>query len=69
MPNYGTNCKGCSGEDCVCCSIFLEAQADQRAQRDEPEEIGSDWEPDEHLGEYEDDEVQDEPQEQQEEPE
>lgn len=28
MPNYSKQCEGCSGEDCVCCPIFMEAKAD-----------------------------------------
>jgi len=34
MPSYGPACRGCSGEDCCCCEVWLENQADQRAERD-----------------------------------
>ena len=28
MPNYGSpRCVGCSGEDCVCCEVYLEDRA------------------------------------------
>lgn len=29
---YGKRCENCSGEDCVCCEVYLEAMADDRAQ-------------------------------------
>ena len=32
MPRYGNACEGCGGEDCVCCEVYQEAQADMRAQ-------------------------------------
>ena len=28
--HYGTQCEGCSGEDCCACSVYLEAQADDK---------------------------------------
>lgn len=35
MPYHGSpRCHGCSGEDCCCCEVFLEEQADQRAAFD-----------------------------------
>ena len=33
MPNR-KQCEGCGGEDCGCCEIYLEAQADARADLD-----------------------------------
>ena len=33
MPSYGPACRGCSGEDCQCCSTYLENLADQRAEQ------------------------------------
>lgn len=31
MPNYGSSrCVDCGGEDCVCCSVYLEQVADSR---------------------------------------
>ena len=40
MPNFGNACNGCSGEDCVCCEVYLEAKADQNAEHQEPCECG-----------------------------
>lgn len=31
MGRYGEICNGCGGEDCQCCSVWIENQADQRA--------------------------------------
>ena len=31
---YGRQCEDCGGEDCVCCSVYLEAMADARTQYD-----------------------------------
>ena len=28
MPNYSPRCRRCSGEDCCCCEVWLDAQAD-----------------------------------------
>ena len=25
-----SRCDGCGGEDCICCEVYLEEQADQR---------------------------------------
>lgn len=31
MPYYGSQrCVGCSGEDCVCCEVYLEERAEQQ---------------------------------------
>lgn len=47
MPkNYGPQCQGCGGEDCCCCEVWLEAQADARAALDEPDPIDPDDFPD-----------------------
>ena len=36
MPNYGSpRCVGCSGEDCVCCEVYLEDRASQRYEYDD----------------------------------
>lgn len=34
MGRYGEICNGCGGEDCACCEVFHEYQADQRAAMD-----------------------------------
>ena len=31
-----SRCDGCGGEDCVCCEVFIEQQADQRYQMEQP---------------------------------
>lgn len=37
MPSYGNRCRGCSGEDCVCCEVYLEAKADEASPMEPPE--------------------------------
>lgn len=54
-------CDGCGGEDCVCCSVFIERQADARAERD-PREDEADFE-EEYDGEGDYDENDEEPRE------
>lgn len=45
MAYYGSEqCRGCSAEDCVCCEVYAEYMADQRADmnrdpRDEEEDM------------------------------
>lgn len=42
MHYFGNPCEGCAGEDCVCCEVFLEHQADIRcgySYEDEPSEF------------------------------
>lgn len=35
-------CKGCGGEDCACCEIWIERQQDQRSYADEDRWFGDD---------------------------
>jgi len=51
MPYYGSErCVGCGGEDCVCCEVYLEQRADDRAasDRDERFEEWGEWDEEEH---------------------
>ena len=60
MPYHGSpNCIGCSGEDCCCCEVWIEEQADQRAsiERD-PSDLDDEWE---ETWEDDEDEQDDEP--------
>ena len=45
MP-YSPRCKDCSGEDCVCCEVYLEEQADRRAEEDHDPMDDMDWDDD-----------------------
>jgi hypothetical protein len=56
MPYHGSpRCIGCGGEDCVCCEVYLEEQADLRHPQ-EPEEWDefdrNEFEEDEDTDEY-----------------
>lgn len=41
MPNYGSQCRGCGGEDCVCCEVYQEYRSDQ-LHPSEPEDFDED---------------------------
>jgi len=48
-------CKDCSGEDCVCCEVWIERQADMRAEQyRDPYEQEDDFR-DEHEDDWDDD--------------
>lgn len=61
MPYYGEACKGCGGEDCVCCEVYLEEQHSRsyyESMRDEDswdEYEDEVWESMRDWDEYEDD--------------
>ena len=56
MGNENYNpCNGCSGEDCVACSVWIERQADMRADQErDPAEIFDDFDRDQDFGDDDD---------------
>jgi len=67
MPNYSPRCRRCSGEDCCCCEVWLEAQADMspESQREaeeayqESQYLDPYWDEDENDNECEPDDGDD----------
>jgi hypothetical protein len=43
MGRYGQVCNGCSGENCVCCEVYLEDKNNQQTDN-EPDELEIDGE-------------------------
>jgi len=43
MPNFGTQCNGCSGEDCPACDIYQEARMDMISDRQDEQEAEMDF--------------------------
>jgi len=54
MPNYGPDCQNCSGEDCVCCGVYMEAKADAADERIAEMDFYDDWDYDNLYGEVND---------------
>ena len=59
-PNLSPQCRGCGAEDCCCCGVWLEHQADMRASLSEdPRDLEDDFR-DEYNEDYFDDDDLDE---------
>ena len=61
MPYHGSaRCHGCSGEDCVCCEVYLEERASQRYEEMYGPEDRDDFEEEEYDAYDEDEDEVDE---------
>ena len=61
MSNKNYNpCTGCGGEDCICCQVYLERQADNRAALDhDPADDFDDFDRDQDFENDDEDEEND----------